>query len=160
MSGWTDDRIDRLKTLFAEGLSFSQIARALGGVTRNGCISKAHRIGLGARARVAVPKAPRVPKAPQRRVPRDGKAQTVAPLRAPLFVEGRTVHGDAIGCQFPPGEPGAGMCGAPRLLKATPGGGSRPSSYCPTHDALCTAPSKPYQPRTHIGRARRSAWDL
>jgi GcrA cell cycle regulator len=158
MSGWTDARIDRLKTLYAEGLSFSQIARALGGVTRNGCIGKAHRIGLEPRAKASVPKVPRVPKAP--RTAHQATGRPLPPARAPVFVEGRTVPGDAIGCQFPPGEPGAGMCGAPRLLKATPGGGARPSSYCPTHNALCIAPSKPYLPRTHIGRARRSAWDL
>ena len=50
MSGWTDDRIETLKKMWAEGLSASQIARALGEVTRNAVIGKVHRLGLSGRA--------------------------------------------------------------------------------------------------------------
>lgn len=47
---WTDDRIEKLKQLWDEGLSASQIAKSLGeGVTRNAVIGKAHRLGLKAR---------------------------------------------------------------------------------------------------------------
>ena len=35
---WTDDRVDLLKKLWSEGLSASQIAGRLGGVTRNAVI--------------------------------------------------------------------------------------------------------------------------
>src|SRR5580704_4323380 len=63
---WSDDRVEQLKTLWTEGLSASQIARALGGVTRNAVIGKVHRLGLAGRAspsraerpRVSVPMAP------------------------------------------------------------------------------------------------------
>jgi GcrA cell cycle regulator len=48
--GWTDERVDQLKSLWAEGLSASQIARALGSVTRNAVIGKVHRLGLAGRA--------------------------------------------------------------------------------------------------------------
>ena len=37
---WSDERVEQLKTLWTEGLSASQIARALGGVTRNAVIGK------------------------------------------------------------------------------------------------------------------------
>ncbi|SRR6056297_1224357 len=47
---WTDDRVDLLKKLWAEGLSASQIAGRLGGVTRNAVIGKVHRLGLSGRA--------------------------------------------------------------------------------------------------------------
>lgn len=47
---WTDDRTERLKTMWAEGLSCSQIARQLGGVSRNAVIGKVHRLGLQGRA--------------------------------------------------------------------------------------------------------------
>ena len=47
---WSDDRVEQLKTLWTEGLSASQIARALGGVTRNAVIGKVHRLGLAGRA--------------------------------------------------------------------------------------------------------------
>ncbi|HVP83788.1 MAG TPA: GcrA family cell cycle regulator, partial [Rhizomicrobium sp.] len=43
--GWTDERVEQLKNLWTEGLSASQIARALGGVTRNAVIGKVHRLG-------------------------------------------------------------------------------------------------------------------
>lgn len=43
---WTPERIAALKRLHAEGWSNSKIAVALGGVTRNAVIGKAHRLGL------------------------------------------------------------------------------------------------------------------
>lgn len=47
MTGWTPERMERLKVLHKEGLSASQIAKALGVVSRNAVIGKAHRMGLG-----------------------------------------------------------------------------------------------------------------
>jgi GcrA cell cycle regulator len=47
---WTDERVELLKKLWAEGLSASQIAGRLGGVTRNAVIGKVHRLGLSGRA--------------------------------------------------------------------------------------------------------------
>ena len=47
---WTDERVDLLKKLWAEGLSASQIAGRIGGVTRNAVIGKVHRLGLSGRA--------------------------------------------------------------------------------------------------------------
>ncbi|MEM0923790.1 MAG: GcrA family cell cycle regulator [Pseudomonadota bacterium] len=46
---WTDDRVEKLKELWAEGMSASQIAKSLGGVTRNAVIGKVHRLGLSNR---------------------------------------------------------------------------------------------------------------
>src|SRR5262245_47609395 len=47
---WNDERVELLKKLWAEGLSASQIAGRLGGVTRNAVIGKVHRLGLSGRA--------------------------------------------------------------------------------------------------------------
>ena len=47
---WTDDRVEKLKTMWTEGNSASQIAKELGGVTRNAVIGKVHRLGLSNRA--------------------------------------------------------------------------------------------------------------
>ncbi len=47
---WNDERVDLLKKLWSEGLSASQIAGRLGGVTRNAVIGKVHRLGLAGRA--------------------------------------------------------------------------------------------------------------
>ena len=41
---WTDERVEQLKKLWSEGLSASQIAKQLGGVTRNAVIGKVHRL--------------------------------------------------------------------------------------------------------------------
>jgi GcrA cell cycle regulator len=46
---WTDERIDRLKELWTQGMTASQIADELGGVSRNAVIGKAHRLGLQSR---------------------------------------------------------------------------------------------------------------
>ena len=46
---WTEERIDRLKAMWTEGATASQIADELGGVSRNAVIGKAHRLGLEAR---------------------------------------------------------------------------------------------------------------
>jgi len=46
---WTEERIDRLKSMWAEGSTASQIAEELGGVSRNAVIGKAHRLGLESR---------------------------------------------------------------------------------------------------------------
>jgi len=46
---WTDERIDRLKSLWLQGMTASQIAEELGGVSRNAVIGKAHRLGLQSR---------------------------------------------------------------------------------------------------------------
>ena len=46
---WTDERIDQLKALWDKGLTASQIAEELGGVSRNAVIGKAHRLGLKSR---------------------------------------------------------------------------------------------------------------
>ncbi len=48
---WTDERVEILKKLWADGLSASQIAGELGGVTRNAVIGKVHRLGLSGRAK-------------------------------------------------------------------------------------------------------------
>ncbi len=68
---WTDDRVEMLKKMWSEGQSASQIAKELGGVTRNAVIGKVHRLGLSNRTAAAPtpakpepkPKSPPPPKA-------------------------------------------------------------------------------------------------
>ncbi|HTI68004.1 MAG TPA: GcrA family cell cycle regulator [Caulobacteraceae bacterium] len=78
IGGWTEDRVASLKKLWLEGLSASQIAKQLGGVTRNAVIGKVHRLGLSGRATPAAP-ARTVFKAP--RAPRPAMASVHAPRR-------------------------------------------------------------------------------
>lgn len=54
---WTDDRVEILEKMWGEGKSASQIAKELGGVTRNAVIGKVHRLGLSNRATPAKAKA-------------------------------------------------------------------------------------------------------
>ena len=51
---WTDERVELLKKLWSDGLSASQIAAELGGITRNAVIGKVHRLGLSGRAKSCI----------------------------------------------------------------------------------------------------------
>ena len=88
---WTDDRVELLKKLWTEGLSASQIAGRLGGVSRNAVIGKVHRLGLAGRAnhprgKTARPR-PRIGKI--NRVPKPRLSQFGNPLVRQLYqVEG------------------------------------------------------------------------
>jgi GcrA cell cycle regulator len=61
---WNDERVETLKKLWSEGLSASQIAASLGGVSRNAVIGKVHRLKLSSRGRAAAAPA-RQKKAPK-----------------------------------------------------------------------------------------------
>lgn len=61
---WTDERVERLKKLWSEGLSASQIAAQLGGVSRNAVIGKVHRLNLPGRAKSGGAAPSRAPKRP------------------------------------------------------------------------------------------------
>jgi GcrA cell cycle regulator len=62
LMNWTDERVELLRKLWSEGLSASQIAAQLGGVSRNAVIGKVHRLKLSGRGR-ATGAAPRQKKA-------------------------------------------------------------------------------------------------
>jgi GcrA cell cycle regulator len=68
---WTEERIERLKSMWAKGATASQIADELGGVSRNAVIGKAHRLGLEQRP------------SPVKAVEEKDKAKTAKPARAP-----------------------------------------------------------------------------
>jgi GcrA cell cycle regulator len=71
---WTDERIDRLKHLWSNGMTASQIADELGGVSRNAVIGKAHRLGLQSRPSPVKPNEP---------APAPEKAPAAAPEPSP-----------------------------------------------------------------------------
>ena len=87
---WTEERIERLKSMWAEGSTASQIAEELGGVSRNAVIGKAHRLGLEARpspvkpgdekeAAAAEPKAAKAAPAAREAAPAPAKAAAPQP---------------------------------------------------------------------------------
>ncbi|MDA8585665.1 GcrA cell cycle regulator [Rhodobacteraceae bacterium] len=61
---WTDERVETLKKMWSEGQSASQIAKELGGVTRNAVIGKVHRLGLSNRAGASAPSPEKKPAKP------------------------------------------------------------------------------------------------
>ena len=79
-AGWSDDRVTTLSKLWRDGLSASQIATQLGGVTRNAVIGKVHRLGLSGRG------APSTPRAMAQRPARPRRRQrAVATRRTPAM---------------------------------------------------------------------------
>ncbi|WP_367716200.1 GcrA family cell cycle regulator [Nitratireductor sp. GISD-1A_MAKvit] len=81
---WTDERVETLKKLWAEGLSASQIAAQLGGVSRNAVIGKVHRLKLSSRGRATSTRtrqkkaAPAAPSSTTTRRPRTTRPTTVS----------------------------------------------------------------------------------
>jgi GcrA cell cycle regulator len=78
---WTDDRVETLKKMWGEGQSASQIAKELGGVTRNAVIGKVHRLGLSNRTTTTGAKADAKPKAakPEAKPKAAPKVEAAAP---------------------------------------------------------------------------------
>lgn len=148
---WTEQRIEMLRRLWGQGQTASQIAAALGGVTRNAVIGKAHRLGLTGRPspikrdatggeapkrrpaarRMAINPQPK-PMLPMARTASTPQAE-IAPPAAPAAQERprayqpQRSHAGGKACSWPmgdPKQPGFHFCGEP----AEPG---RP--YCGTH---------------------------
>lgn len=124
---WTDERVSTLKKLWLDGLSASQIAKQLGGVTRNGVLGKVYRLGLSGRAAPSQPsrpafKAPRpqwpvahaMPSAPRRmtsvEAPSASVPARVAPAPLPVFRDEEPGSATVLTlgahmCKWPIGDP-------------------------------------------------------
>ena len=132
---WDEDRVQKLKTLWAKGLSVSVIAGQLGGVTRNAVIGKVHRLKLADRATTKrKPIVRRVPNyAPKRPAPKARKSPwqkhlealptdlpPPAAIEAPVpLTQRRTVETlEAHHCRWPIGDPQEAdfhFCGAKKI---------------------------------------------
>ncbi len=90
---WTEERVERLKKLWNDGLSASQIAAQLaGGVTRNAVIGKVHRLGLSGRATTnrssaPRPRRPRQPSHPGRQTTNSAPTAGATALKPQAFVK-------------------------------------------------------------------------
>jgi GcrA cell cycle regulator len=90
---WTDERIERLKKMWADGATASQIADELGGVSRNAVIGKAHRLGLDARPSPVKPGEEKEKKAPASAAAKPSRAEAAARRQAPASAdEAATPH--------------------------------------------------------------------
>ena len=146
-TGWTNPRVESLKTLWLEGLSASQVAKQLGGVTRNAVIGKIHRLGLSGRAAGGnAPPRVRTARAVRRASPPPGRLAAppcAGAKREPVVLQfegpGRIrsmaqLHGHV--CKWPIGDPhGAdfSFCG-----EDAPGDGP----YCDDHHRRAHRPGK------------------
>ena len=79
---WTDERVELLKKLWSDGLSASQIAAQLGGVSRNAVIGKVHRLKLSGRGKTT--KATPRTKKPVETVVNNGTQPPRAPRNTPV----------------------------------------------------------------------------
>jgi GcrA cell cycle regulator len=159
--GWTDERVETLKKLWLDGLSASQIAKQLGGVTRNAVIGKVHRLGLSGRATPSQPqrptfKAPRAPRpaiaaAPAPRRPLEPAAPAQMPTPAMVAEAPGTATVLTLGahmCKWPIGDPasdGFTFCGRRS---------DREGPYCSEHARIA------YQPQQKKPGARSGASEL
>jgi GcrA cell cycle regulator len=83
---WTEERIERLKKMWHDGATASQIADELGGVSRNAVIGKAHRLGLEQRPSPVKPGDEKEAKkpAPAAAAPKAAAPKAEAPRAAPV----------------------------------------------------------------------------
>ncbi|MDP3341114.1 GcrA family cell cycle regulator [Frigidibacter sp.] len=139
---WTDERVETLKKMWAEGQSASQIAKELGGVTRNAVIGKVHRLGLS--NRVGGPAAPEPkPAAPARPEPAAApRAETVAPRAAPV-VEDEPVAAAPAAARAEPPRPAPAAAPAPAQPAA-------PVSVSPARKQIVPA-GQPLPPQPSAG---------
>ncbi|MGK6319224.1 GcrA family cell cycle regulator [Sphingomonas sp. DT-204] len=79
---WSEERIETLKAMWEAGQTASQIAEALGGVSRNAVIGKAHRLGLQPRPSPVKPNEPEAAPAPAKIAAAPAPAAEAAPAPA------------------------------------------------------------------------------
>jgi GcrA cell cycle regulator len=161
LMSWTDERVESLKKLWADGLSASQIAAELGGITRNAVIGKVHRLGLSGRAKSPSSGVPRARKprssGHMMRIPRASMRGNTAlaydydaepePELIEIPVEQRKtlLELNEKTCRWPIGDPGNGggefyFCG---------GEAADDLPYCVHHSRIA------YQPANERRRDRR-----
>jgi GcrA cell cycle regulator len=160
---WTEERVELLRQLWSEGLSASQIAVRLGGISRNAVIGKVHRLGLEGRMRSGQP-APRLetePTAPEPRPvlgalalkPEPAGAPEAEPALQPIPAAALPAPSERLTllhlteqtCKWPigdPGTPGFHFCGQ-RAELGLP--------YCAVHARIA------YQPAQDRRRMRKLA---
>lgn len=149
MSGWTDERVELLKKLWAEGLTGSQVAKQLGGVSRNSVIGKLHRIGLAGRAQASEP---RKTKTAARTVVRHQAkvfGETKVAVKSPAPVREWSEDPGIVVADEPPGMAtlatlGAHMCkwpiGDPLKDDFTYCGRQAEGPYCHQHEQIAHPP--------------------
>ncbi|PZU59379.1 MAG: GcrA cell cycle regulator [Sphingobium sp.] len=161
---WTDERIEQLKTMWEKGMTASQIADELGGVSRNAVIGKAHRLGLQSRpSPVKATDTPRkkaapAPKkaapvgTPAPRAPVEEEAPRAAPqAEAPVATPARPApasFGETE--QAPPPQPRVVSVGPGGFLRQGPGDQQAPIPPAPPRRLVPAKPSADIAGKTSL----------
>jgi GcrA cell cycle regulator len=136
---WTDERIEQLKRLWENGMTASQIADELGGVSRNAVIGKAHRLGL--QSRPSPVKANDVGGASAPEAERPAPAPVAAPTPAPTpAVASTPTTGEPAERPTPP-QPILRSIGPGGFLRQGPGDQQPPATPAPPRRLVPAKPS-------------------
>lgn len=102
---WTDERVTLLKKLWCEGKTAAEIAKALGGVTRNAVIGKAHRLKLSNRVSPIQQNERKEDRTPEiRKIPKAKIVQTAKPANT-AFKGLKLIELKERMCRWPSGDP-------------------------------------------------------
>jgi GcrA cell cycle regulator len=151
---WTDERIDQLKELWSKGMTASQIADELGGVSRNAVIGKAHRLGLQSRPSPVKPNEPVAVRAkPKPAAPvaeQEAGEEAAPPPRAPQRApEPAPVQAAAPAAQAPP-QPQIRSVGPGGFLRQGPGDQQPPIPPAPPRRLVPAKPSAEVADKTSL----------
>ena len=116
---WTDQRIEQLRTLWEKGLTASQIADELGGVSRNAVIGKAHRLGLKSRPSPVKASETEKKAAPKKVVAKPAAAPVKPRVATPIAAPRSEAAPAAAAPAAPTGTQQSSM---PRIVSIGPGG--------------------------------------
>ena len=159
---WTDDRIDTLKTMWEKGMTASQIAEALGDVSRNAVIGKAHRLGLQSRpspvkpnddSTAAAPAPAPVKKAasPVAEAPRPAPTPAPAPAAAPAASSAAAIPATpAIPAPGAPPQPILRSVGPGGFVRQAPGEQQPPIAPAPPRRLVPAKPSPEIAGKTSL----------
>ncbi len=102
---WTDERVVLLKKLWGEGKTAAEIAKALGGVTRNAVIGKAHRLKLSNRISPIQQNERKEDRAPEVKKTVKTKAIVMAKPANTSFKSLKMIELKERMCRWPSGDP-------------------------------------------------------
>lgn len=152
---WTDERIETLRKMWDSGLTATQIAEELGGVSRNAVIGKAHRLGLASRPSPVKPNTPEAKSAAPAATPSPAPAPKAEPAPKPAAPAAPRAAEPAHEPAAPAPRPAAD---APVLRSVGPGGFVRqnpgeqapPISPAPPRRLVPAKPSKEIEGKTSL----------
>jgi GcrA cell cycle regulator len=151
---WTDERIEQLKSMWEKGMTASQIADELGGVSRNAVIGKAHRLGLQARPSPVRDGKEEAAPAPAAAAPAEPRAEAPRPAPPPRASAPERPAAAPVsaepGTPPPAPQPQIRSIGPGGFLRQTPGEQSAPIPPAPPRRLVPAKPSPEIAGKTSL----------